>query len=63
MDTCKEGIKGDSWILAWRLVNDGAITNVIELMEEVGVMGPDGSRDEFNLGHIAYHMPGRMSSK
>lgn len=46
-----------------RLVNDGAITSVIELMEEVGVMGPDGSRDEFNLGHIAYHMPGRMSSK
>lgn len=44
-------------------MNDGAITNVIELMEEVGVMGPDGSRDEFNLGHIAYHMPGRMSSK
>lgn len=38
-------------------------TSVIEMMEEAGVTGPDGSRDEFNLGHIAFHMPGRMSSK
>lgn len=44
-------------------MNDGAFTNVTKMMEEVGVTGPDSSRDEFNSGHIALHMPGRMSSK
>lgn len=38
-------------------------TNITETMEEVGVTGPDSSRDEFNLGHIAFHMPGRVSRK
>lgn len=48
---------------ALKMVLRALSTSIIEMMEEVGVTGPDGSRDEFNLGHIAFHMPGRMSSK
>lgn len=58
-----KGIEDDFRILAWKtgwMVVP--FTNIIEMMKEVGVAGP-GSRDEFRLGHIAFHMAGSMSSK
>lgn len=49
-----------AWKTGWMMV---PFTNIIELMEGVPVAGPGSSRDEFSLGHIAFHMPVRMSSK
>lgn len=48
-----------AWKTGWRMV---PFTD-LEMMEEGGVAGPGSSRDEFSVGHIAFHMPGRMSRK
>lgn len=64
LDVYKEGIEDDFRILAWRTGRMMVpFTNITEMMEEVGVAGPGGSRDEFSLGHIAFHMAGKMFSK
>lgn len=63
-DECNKGIDNNSQILAWKTV--GIIVpfaNIIEMMKEVGIAGPGSSGSEFSLGHIAFHMLGRMSSK
>lgn len=64
VDEYKEGVEDDFRILAWKtgwmMV---PFTNITEMMEEVGVAGPGSSRDELSLGHIAFHMAGKMSSK
>lgn len=48
-----------AWKAGWVTV---PCASVIEVMEEVGVEGPGSSGDEFRVGHIAFHMPGKMSS-
>lgn len=64
MGDYKEGIEDDFRILAWKtgwiMV---PLTNITEMMEEVGVAGLGSHRDEFSVGHIAFHMAGKMSSK
>lgn len=62
VDECKEGIEDDfrdSGMEDW--LDDGAIYQY-HRNEEVGVAGPGSSRDELSLGHIAFHMAGKMSS-
>lgn len=51
-DECKEGVEDDSqdsgmedWMVPF--------TNVIEMMEEVGVAGPGSSRNGFSVGQIS----------